>query len=59
MTLAAILEIIQGVLKFPAEVLSLIRILRDTPEESREKIMIAMQKESDQLDKTGRPTWDT
>jgi hypothetical protein len=55
MSLTVILEIISGVLKFPGEVLSLIRILKDTPEESREKIMAAMQAESAKFAETGRP----
>jgi hypothetical protein len=55
LTLTTILEIIQGVLKFPGEVLALVRILKDTPEESREKIMAAMQAESAKFAETGRP----
>jgi len=53
--MAAILEIISGVLKFPGQVLALIRMLKDTPEESREKIMLAMRKEADSFANTGRP----
>ena len=58
MTFAVILEIILGALKFPSEVLALVRILKDTPEQSREKIMAAMQKEADSFAQTGRPTWN-
>ena len=43
MTLATILEIIQGVLAFPSEVLSLVRILKGTPEAQREAIMENVQ----------------
>jgi len=57
MTFSAILEIISGALKFPGQVLALVRLLKDTPEESREKIMIAMQKEADKFAESGRPTW--
>lgn len=57
MNVAAVLEIIKGVLKFPGEVLALIRMLRDTPEESREKIMAAARTEADRFAKTGRPEW--
>ena len=59
MTVAAVLEIIKGVLQFPDAVLSLIRILKDTPEESREKILVAMRAEADKFQDTGRPNWDT
>lgn len=57
MTIAAVLEIIKGVLSFPDEVLSLIRMLKGTPEENRQKIMLAMQKEADSFEQTGRPQW--
>lgn len=52
------LEIIVGVLKFPEQVLALVKLLKDTPAESREKIMARIKDESDQLAKTGRPKWD-
>lgn len=58
MTVSAILEIIQGVLKFPDAVLALVRALKDTPEESRQKVLAAMQKEADSLAATGRPDWN-
>jgi hypothetical protein len=58
LSLTAILEIIKGVIRFPGEVLSLVRFLKDAPEESREKIMLAMRKEADEFEQSGRPKWD-
>lgn len=58
LSLQAILEIVSGVLKFPGEVLALIRVLQGTPAEQQSKIMEAIARERDSLEKTGRPTWD-
>lgn len=58
MSIEAILALITAVLQFPKEIIALSKMLKDTPEEARQKIMIAAQKESDNFKKTGRPTWD-
>jgi hypothetical protein len=55
MTLAAILEMIQGVLQFPGEVLSLVRVLKGTPEAQREAIMASVQAAQAGFSQTGRP----
>lgn len=55
MGLLEILSLISGVLKFPGEVMALIRLLQGTPEEHRQKIMEAIQKEADSFKNTGRP----
>lgn len=58
MGLVEILAIINGVLKFPGEVLALIKILQKTPQEKREQIMQSVQAESDKFAAGGRPEWD-
>jgi hypothetical protein len=58
MTIAAILELINGCLMFSKEIFALIKMLKGTPEEHRQKIMLAAQAEADNFKKTGRPTWD-
>lgn len=58
MTFAAIMELITAVLTFPKEISALYKMLKATPEENRQKIMIAAQKECDSFKKTGRPTWE-
>lgn len=58
MQFAAIIELITAILTFPKEVGALYRMLKSTPEENRQKIMIAAQKETDSFKETGRPTWN-
>lgn len=58
MTFAAALEIIAGFFTFSKEIFALIKMLKNTPEENRQKIMLAAQKEADTFKKTGRPTWE-
>lgn len=58
MGIAAWLELITLVLKFPSAVLELARLFQKTPEEKRQEILKRIQAESDALDKTGRPSWD-
>jgi hypothetical protein len=58
MTLAAWLELITLVLKFPNAVLELARLFQKTPEEKRQEILKRVMAESDALDKEGRPKWD-
>ena len=55
MTLTIWLEIFAGVLKFPGEVRALLKILRDTPAESNEKIVISIGEKSQEFARTGRP----
>lgn len=58
MTFAVVLEIIQGLLRFPGEILSLIRILGGVPAEKRQGLLKSIQEEALALQKDGRPTWD-
>lgn len=51
------LEILQGVLKFPGELLQLIRIIQKTPAEKHDDLVQAAAKESDKWNTEGRPTW--
>lgn len=57
MTLAAWLELITLVLKFPSAILEVARLFQKTPEEKRQEILKRVMAESDALDKGGRPTW--
>ena len=57
MTVAAWLELIQGILAFPSTVLALVRILKGTPEAQHQKIVAAVQAEAAQYEQTGRPSW--
>jgi len=57
MTFAAILELINGVLKFPDAVLKLVRALQKTPQEKHEDLLKRMDEEFKRFEETGRPTW--
>lgn len=52
-----IIGLLSGLLKFWDQVAWLIKTLQKTPEEKREGIMQAVQKEADAYSKSGRPTW--
>ena len=56
MSLAVILEIIAGVLRFPQEVSALIRLLSKSTEEKRQEISDNIQKELKEFQDTGRPS---
>lgn len=58
MTLAVILEIINGVLKFPDSVLKLIRVLQKTPQQKHDDILKAAEDAAQKFMDTGRPTWE-
>lgn len=58
MTAAAIIELITGILKFPHEVLALVRLLQGTPDAQKQDVMKAIEAASVNFQKTGRPTWD-
>lgn len=58
MTVASILEIIDGLLKFPNEILALVKMLKGTASEADAAIVAKAQSDWDTLQKTGRPTWD-
>lgn len=55
MTAAAWLEVIKGVLAFPKEVLALVQLLKGTPAEQRQAIMVRVMGERDSAKETGRP----
>ena len=57
MGIAEIMAIVSGVLQFPGQILALIKILRSTPAENQEKIMIQIQDAAHKFNETGRPTW--
>lgn len=57
MGLIQILDIIKGVLQFPATILEFIKILRKTPQENHEDLLKRIGEESKKFEDTGRPTW--
>lgn len=58
MGIAAWIELISLVLKFPSTVLQLVRFLSKTPEEKHQEILKKIEAESAELDQGGRPKWD-
>jgi hypothetical protein len=52
-----IIELIKGILEFPAAILALIQILRKTPLEKHRDLLERMRSESQRFEETGRPTW--
>lgn len=58
MEIAAIIELIRGVLQFPEKVLELIRVLKKTPTEKHDDIMKRISEEKDSFEGGGRPKWD-
>lgn len=59
MSLADIALLIATILKFPNTILAFIKILKKTPQENHEDILNMVAKESEKLEQTGRPTWDS
>jgi len=57
MSLAIILEIINGVLKFPDAVLRLIRILFKTDQQKHDDILKSAEEAARKFEDTGRPSW--
>ena len=56
-TLTLILSAIAAAFQFPAELGAFIILIQKTPEQNRQGVLAAIQKESDAIDQTGRPTW--
>lgn len=57
MGLVEIIDLIKGVLQFPGVILQFIQLLRKTPEQKHEELMIGIRKEAQKFEDTGRPTW--
>ena len=55
--LTQIIDLIKGVLQFPAVILEFVKILRKTPQENHESLLKRMAEESQKFSETGRPTW--
>lgn len=55
MTPVEILALITGLLNFPKEVMALIKLLQDTPEEKRDDIRKRVMDEFQKFSDTGRP----
>lgn len=54
----ALIKFLTALMKFLPEVRKLLRLLSESPEEARAKIMDRIIAEEEQLKKTGRPKWD-
>lgn len=55
MGLAAWIELLTLVLKFPSTVLDIVRLLQKTPEEKHSELVAKIQEEAQQFADTGRP----
>lgn len=53
------LELLNGILQFPGQILGLVRILKKTPLERHQELLSSMAKEAEAFQETGRPTWPT
>lgn len=58
MTLAAIIEILLAILKFPGEISAFVKLLQGTSEEERLKITQKVQSQLDAIKAGDRPSWD-
>ena len=56
--LAALPEIIVGVLKFPDAILRLVRALSKTDQQKHDNIVKAAEDAARKFEDTGRPSWD-
>ncbi len=57
MNVVLIFQVILAALQFPVQIMSFIKLLKDTPEEKHDQLLSAMQKEADKINDTGRPIW--
>ena len=57
MGVAEWLALLTGLLKFPRELLDLVKFLQDTPEENRQEAAASVRKSIDVFRKTGRHEW--
>jgi hypothetical protein len=57
-SLAAILEILLAILKFPAELSAFVRLISKTPEEKRAAIILQVNALMDESASGERPKWD-
>lgn len=57
MDFSLILSAIIAALKFPTELGAFIKLIQATPAEQHASLLVAMQKEADNMKATGRPTW--
>jgi len=55
--LVEIIDLIKGVLQFPAAILEFVKLLRKTPEEKHEDLLKKIAEESEKFSDIGRPTW--
>lgn len=56
MSIAVIFQVILAALKFPSEMTAFIKLLQATPDEKRQEITNAIQKQLDDFENTGRPS---
>jgi len=58
-TIALIITAIIAALKFPDTLRAFLLLLEKTPEEKHQEILDRIKKESEDLDKGGRPKWES
>lgn len=57
MGIAAWIELLTLVLKFPSMILEVARLFQKTPTQKHEEIVKSIQAEAEKFADTGRPTW--
>lgn len=57
MSFTLLLQAIMAALKFPTELGAFIKLIQTTPAAQHASLLVAMQKEADNMKATGRPTW--
>jgi len=58
MTGAEIIALITGLFQFPKEILALINAMKSAPAEKQAKIRETLNRQFDDFENGGRPTWD-
>jgi hypothetical protein len=57
MGISAWLDLITAALKFPAAIMAMVKLIQATPAEQHDALVVKIQAETENMKKTGRPTW--
>lgn len=58
MGVAEIIALIKGIFDFPKTILEFVKLLRKTPQEQHEQILVNIAAEAKHFEESGRPSWD-
>jgi len=58
MSLPLILQAVLAALRFPGEVVALVKLLSKSPEEKRQEIMLSVNRWMDESSSGDRPKWE-